>query len=49
MLVDRDRQLRDMVRGGTDPEAVRPGECGCDASDTWAAIFEVTGGEGGRR
>jgi N-acetylglucosamine-6-phosphate deacetylase len=49
MLVDRDRQLRDMVRGGTDPEAVRPGECGCDAGDTWAAIFEVTGGEGGRR
>ena len=49
MLDVRDRVLRDRVRAGIDPEAVRPGECGCEAMDTWTAIFEVTGGEGGAR
>ena len=49
MLDVRDRVLRDRVRAGIDPESVRPGECGCEATDTWNAIFEVTGGEGGDR
>jgi hypothetical protein len=44
----RDR-LMEMVRSGIDPAAIRPGECGCNQLDSWSAIFEVTGGEGGVR
>ena len=44
----RDR-LMEMVRSGIDPAAIRPGECGCNQLDSWTAIFEVTGGEGGVR
>ena len=44
----RDR-LMEMVRSGIDPAAIRPGECGCNQMDSWSAIFEVTGGEGGMR
>jgi N-acetylglucosamine-6-phosphate deacetylase len=47
-LNQRDR-LMEMVRSGIDPAAIRPGECGCNQLDSWSAIFEVTGGEGGVR
>ena len=49
MMVTRERTLMDRVRAGQDPSAVRPGECGCDDADVWAAIFESTYGEGGAR
>jgi hypothetical protein len=49
MLDSRDAYLLDQVRGGTDPESIRPGECGCDRMDAWGAIFDTTGGEGGAR
>ena len=47
-LNQRDR-LMELVRSGIDPAAIRPGECGCNQLDSWSAIFEVTGGEGGVR
>ena len=47
-LNQRDR-LMEMVRSGIDPAAIRPGECGCNQMDSWNAIFEITGGEGGVR
>jgi hypothetical protein len=49
MLGTRDDYLLEQVRSGIDPESVRPGECGCDRMDSWSAIFETTGGEGGAR
>ncbi len=49
MLGTRDEYLMEQVRSGVDPESVRPGECGCDRIDSWNAIFETVGGEGGAR
>jgi hypothetical protein len=49
MLGTRNDYLLEQVRSGIDPEAVRPGECGCDRMDSWSAIFETTDGEGGAR
>ena len=49
MLGTRDEYLMEQVRSGVDPESVRPGECGCDRLDSWNAIFETVGGEGGAR
>jgi N-acetylglucosamine-6-phosphate deacetylase len=49
MLATRTGYLMDQVRSGIDPDAVRPGECGCDRLDSWNAIFDETSGEGGTR
>jgi N-acetylglucosamine-6-phosphate deacetylase len=49
MRTGRERTMLEMVRQGIDPAAIRAGECGCGEADVWNAIFEVTGGEGGKR
>jgi hypothetical protein len=49
MRASQNDRLMEMVRSGIDPAAIRPGECGCDQMDSWNAIFENTGGEGGAR
>ena len=49
MRASQNDRLMEMVRSGIDPAAIRPGECGCDQMDSWNAIFEITGGEGGAR
>lgn len=49
MLDLRRAAAMELVRQGRDPASLPSGDCGCSDAGVWSSIFEMTGGEGGRR